>query len=132
MTVTEEFEQLLTIFVASLQDRITTKDGQWSVKGFIDVFQNVYTISSDTKIISKLLEIHLFPYILEFASNNGYKVVLAEHQNHYPDVSFVKKLNLFSKFKFVKTSSIAFCTFGNISFETFTEFESSVLSLGFS
>jgi len=37
-----------------------------------------------------LLEIHLFPKILEFAQVNGFKVVLAEHQNYYPDISFVK------------------------------------------
>lgn len=61
-----------------------------AVKGFIDVFRNVYTISSDTKIVSKILEIHLFPQILAFAQNNGYKIVLAEHQNYYPDISFVK------------------------------------------
>ena len=59
-------------------------------KGFIDVFKNIYTISSDTKIISKILEIHLFPKIVEFAQTNGYKIVLAEHQNYYPDISFVK------------------------------------------
>lgn len=47
-------------------------------------------MSSDTKIISKTLEIHLFPKVLHFAQANGYKVVLAEHQNYYPDISFVK------------------------------------------
>ena len=57
----------------SYQDHISTDDGQWSVKGFIDIFKNVYTISSDTKIVSKILEIHLFPKIVEFAKNHGYK-----------------------------------------------------------
>ncbi len=55
-----------------------------------DIFKNIYTISSDTKIISKVLEIHLFPRILQFARNNGYSIVLAECQNWYPDFSFVK------------------------------------------
>ncbi len=85
-----QFEEQLKDFVRTIQEYITTDDGQWTIKGFIDVFQNIYTISSDTKIISKILEIHLFPKILEFAQNNNYKVVLAEHQNHYPDISFVK------------------------------------------
>jgi hypothetical protein len=40
--------------------------------------------------VSKILEIHLFPQILAFAQNNGYKIVLAEHQNYYPDISLVK------------------------------------------
>lgn len=90
MAIKEEFEEQLKEFVETIQDYISTPDGQWTVKGFIDVFQNVYTISSDTKIVSKILEIHLFPKILEFSRKYGYKVVLAEHQNHYPDISFVK------------------------------------------
>lgn len=89
MSKREKFEIQLKKFVDGLEEHISTKDGQWSVKGFIDVYKNVYTISSDTKIVSKILEIHLFPKILEFAEQCGYKVVLAEHQNYYPDVSFV-------------------------------------------
>lgn len=90
MIIKKEFEQQLKEFTAGLQNHVSTQDGQWTVKGFIDVFQNVYTISSDTKIVSKILEIHLFPKILEFAKRHGYRVVLAEHQNYYPDISFVK------------------------------------------
>lgn len=42
------------------------------------------------KLFQTILEIHLFPRILQFAQANGYKVVLADHQNYYPDLSFVK------------------------------------------
>lgn len=90
MTEKEEFARKLEQFVTELRGHISSDDGQWTVKGFIDIFKNVYTISSDTKIVSKVLEIHLFPKILAFAQANGYKVVLAEHQNYYPDISFVK------------------------------------------
>lgn len=83
----EQFKE----FAASLGSHISSEDGQWTIKGFIDIFKNVYTISSDTKIISKILEIHLLPKILTFAQHNGYKVVLAEHQNYYPDISFIKE-----------------------------------------
>ncbi len=87
--VKQQFFCLLSKFVSSLDEHISTSDGQWRVKGFIDVCRNVYTISSDTKITSKILEIHLFPRILEFAQEIRYRVVLAEHQNYYPDISFV-------------------------------------------
>ena len=89
MTEKENFAKKLEAFVTELKAHISTADGNWSVKGFIDTFQNIYTISSDTKIVSKVLEIHLFPNILQFAKKNGYKVVLADHQNYYPDISFV-------------------------------------------
>lgn len=85
----KEFETQLKALATNLQHYVSTADGQWTIKGFIDVFQTVYTISSDTKIVSKILEIHLFPKIATFAKLQGYKLVLAEHQNYYPDISFV-------------------------------------------
>lgn len=86
-----EFEASLKEFADTLTGHVSTADGQWTVKGFIDIFRNVYTISSDTKIVSKILEIHLFPKILAFADEHGFAIVLAEHQNYYPDISFVLK-----------------------------------------
>ena len=81
-------------FLAALRDltdtlgaEISTKDGQWTVKGFIDVYRSIYSISSDTKVVSKILEIHLFPMLLSFAEQWGYAMVLADHQNYYPDIS---------------------------------------------
>lgn len=93
-----EFEFALNELASTLANHVSADDGQWTVKGFIDVFKNVYTISSDTKIISKILEIHLFPKILAFAERYGFAVVLAEHQNYYPDISFVCKDNKSLKF----------------------------------
>lgn len=85
----QEFLENLRAFVQSLGIYVSTEDGQWTIKGFIDVYKNIYTISSDTKIVSKILEIHIFPKILDFAEQHGYALVLAEHQNYYPDISFV-------------------------------------------
>jgi hypothetical protein len=93
-----EFESHLNEFVDSLKSYVSTNTGEWSIKGFIDVYKNIYTISSDTKIISKVLEIHLFPEILRFAEAIGYKIILAEHQNWYPDLTLVHKENDVIKF----------------------------------
>jgi len=89
MSAKIQFETSLRTFVNSIGKSISTEDGQWTVKGFIDLFKNVYTISADTKIVSKILEIHLFPSILKFAADHSFKVILAQHQNYYPDISFV-------------------------------------------
>lgn len=94
----KEFAEALARFVSGLGEYVSADDGQWTVKGFIDIYKTIYTISSDTKIVSKILEIHLFPKILQFAEENGYSIVLAEHQNWYPDFSFVKKDNQAVKF----------------------------------
>ena len=96
--IKQEFFIALTQSVSSLDEHVSTDDGQWRIKGFIDVCRNIYTISSDTKIISKILEIHLFPRILSFAEETGYRVVLAEHQNYYPDITFVHVDNEHIKF----------------------------------
>ena len=89
MTSTEDFKAALSQFAASLTDYVSTPDGQWTVKGFIDSFENIYTISGDTKVVSKILEIHLLPRIIDFAKDLGFRIVLPEHQNYYPDISLV-------------------------------------------
>ena len=93
-----EFKKALDTFTEKLEKYVSTENGDWSVKGFIDVYKNIYTISSDTKIVSKILEIHIFPQILQFADSIGYKIILAEKQNWYPDLTFVKKDNEEVKF----------------------------------
>lgn len=93
-----DFKKELKKFTESLNKYVSTDTGDWTVKGFIDIYKNIYTISSDTKIVSKILEIHIFPQLLQFADSIGYSIILAEKQNWYPDLSFVKKDNEQVKF----------------------------------
>ena len=94
MTAVSEYKQkFIEAFreeLDELRDSISCEDGQWTIKGFIDVYRNVYTLSSDTKILSKILEIHLFPIIFKFAERIGYKIILTDEQNYYPDLTFQK------------------------------------------
>ena len=85
----EKLLEYLSQYLCDIQD----SDGNWTVKGFIDIFKNIYTISLDTKVISKVLEIMLFPKILQFAIENNFDIVLSKEQNFYPDISFVDKNN---------------------------------------
>jgi Restriction endonuclease EcoRV len=93
-----DFKIELDKFAEKLEKYVSTDDGDWSIKGFIDVYKNIYTISSDTKIVSKILEIHIFPQILQFAESIDYKIILAEKQNWYPDLTFVNMKNEAVKF----------------------------------
>lgn len=93
-----EFLIKLQTFAFTLKKYVSASDNGWTIKGFIDIFENIYTISADTKIISKILEIHLFSKFLEFANQNNYELILAEKQNWYPDISFVSKENTEIKF----------------------------------
>ena len=90
-TVKSVFNTELNEFVKTLNSYVATADGQWTIKGFIDIYRRIYTISADTKIVSKLLEIHLFPRLMTFAEENGYTLIPAEKQNYYPDISLVSE-----------------------------------------
>lgn len=62
---------------------------EWTVRGFIDIFKNIYSIGFDTKVISKVVELMIFPILASFAQKFDYKLILSEHQNFYPDMTFI-------------------------------------------
>lgn len=67
---------------------LETGGNDWIVKGFIDVDKNVYTITNDTKVVSKIIEITLIPRLNAFAKRNGLTLELPSAQNYYPDLTF--------------------------------------------
>lgn len=89
----DQFREALLQYFDELRERVSTEDGDWTVKGFIDVYQRIYSVSIDTKVLSKVLELLMFPVILRFAEERGYEIVLAKAQNQYPDVSLISKSN---------------------------------------
>lgn len=89
MTSQDAFRDSLVSYFGRLRERVTTETGDWTVKGFIDVYQRIYTITLDTKVLSKALELLMFPVLVEFAQANGHKMVLARQQNQYPDISWL-------------------------------------------
>lgn len=93
-----DFKRELDSFAENLKKYVATDNGDWAIKGFIDAYKNIYTISSDTKIVSKILEIHIFPQILHFAQSINYRLILAAKQNWYPDLTFVSVQNEEVKF----------------------------------
>jgi hypothetical protein len=70
---------------------IATDKGDWIVKGFIDIYKNVYTITIDTKVVSKVMEILLIPAFHKFAEKYDLILELPPQQNFYPDLSFTSK-----------------------------------------
>jgi hypothetical protein len=70
---------------------VATEQGDWIVKGFIDIYKNIYTISIDTKVVSKVLELLLIPAFEAFAQKNDLTLELPPQQNFYPDLTFISK-----------------------------------------
>ncbi len=92
------FEKEFSSFIKDISAKISDETGNWTIKGFIDIDENIYSISYDTKIISKILETHLLPLILKFGESIDCDVILPRHQNYYPDFSFVSRQNNNIKF----------------------------------
>lgn len=85
----QTFLNLLAEEVKSYRSYLETSSGDWIVKGFIDINKNVYTITNDTKVVSKIIEILLIPRLNQFAINNGMILELPSAQNYYPDLTFI-------------------------------------------
>jgi hypothetical protein len=85
----DEFLTKLQAHAASFAKAVATNEGEWIIKGFIDVYQRIYTISVDTKIVSKVLDLLLFPMFVEFAKKHGLRLELCPQQNFYPDLTFI-------------------------------------------
>lgn len=91
VVVNDRFREQFLDYIDEFKKVLSTPNGAWSVKGFIDIAKNIYTISGDTKVISKIIELMMFPTIQKFCRENEYEMILSEEQNHYPDVTFVDK-----------------------------------------
>lgn len=86
-----DFKTSLEKYFSDFFKSVSTDKGDWTVKGFIDIYKNIYTISLDTKVVSKIIELMIFPIIVKFAYENDYDFELSNHQNHYPDLTFISK-----------------------------------------
>lgn len=85
------FFNLLAEEVKGYKDFLETDSHDWIVKGFIDINKNVYTITNDTKVVSKIIEILLIPKLDKFARAHGLELELPSKQNFYPDLTFKDK-----------------------------------------
>ena len=83
-----DFLTKLQAEVATFNLAVSTQSGDWIIKGFIDIARNIYTISVDTKVISKIMELLLFPELARFAEKHRLRMMLSKQQNFYPDISF--------------------------------------------
>jgi len=87
----DNFQKSLLKHTENFRKVLATPSGDWTVKGFIDIAKNIYTISVDTKVVSKIIELMMFPVLQKFAKENNFKMIFSAEQNHYPDVTFVTK-----------------------------------------
>ena len=87
----EDFHRRLQAHAEGFAKAVATDAGDWIIKGFIDVYRRIYTISVDTKIVSKVLELLLFPMFVEFAKSQDMEIELCPQQNFYPDLTLIHR-----------------------------------------
>ena len=77
----------------------------------------IFQISTDTKLVSKIIEIHIFPEIVKFAKKNNFDLILPDSQNYYPDLSFIYKKDktikcaVDIKTTFIRNNTRSYCDF---------------------
>lgn len=89
----DDFLTVLQFETETFAKAVATDEGDWIIKGFIDVYKNIYTISIDTKIVSKVLELLLFQMFVKFGERHNFRLDLSPQQNFYPDISFIHKIS---------------------------------------
>lgn len=90
----EEFRIQLLDYLRAHSHVLMTFDGNWTIKGFVDVNKNIYTVSADTKVVSKLLELMILPILGQFASIHTLTMIPSREQNHYPDFTFISSTGM--------------------------------------
>ncbi len=79
-------EQIKQVIISEL------KSFRWDILGIIDEKQNIFPMTSDTKVLSKVFEMKITPDFRRIASklsvkDNPCTLFLAKEQNQYPDVT---------------------------------------------
>jgi hypothetical protein len=83
-------EHAFRIYLRTVHHDLQAEDKQWNLRGFIDAARRIYSLTSDTKVISKAVELMLTPLITTFFEEQGFEVMLASEQNQYPDFTLLK------------------------------------------
>lgn len=109
-----DFREALLKKIRENMEILQDSKGNWRIKGFISSNNELFTISQDTKVLSKVLEIQIFPLLIEFAAEENLTVELANTQNQYPDVTFIDnetkdKYALDLKSTFVNEKDKSYC-----------------------
>lgn len=86
----EQFLSLLKGFAITVAPMISV-DGEWIIRGIIDNKKNVYPVSADTKLLSKIMELQVFPHLKTFFEQKGFDFEPPEFQNTYPDATVINK-----------------------------------------
>lgn len=72
--------------------RENLEDFEWNILGIVDTEKNVYPMTTDTKVLSKVFEMKIIPHFKEIieklsVEDKQCELILAKAQNQYPDIT---------------------------------------------
>lgn len=88
--VADEVYTRLCTLLPRLSEAVMDNNGDWTLKGFIDVWKKILPMTSDTKVISKAFELATTPIIVSVMEQENFQVELATKQNTYPDITILR------------------------------------------
>ena len=77
-------------FPSLLIQKIRQKGLTYEIRGLLASDDNVYPLGTDTKVISKVFELIIRPFVIEAAGEAGLIVFEAPQQNYYPDFTIMR------------------------------------------
>ena len=71
------------------------KNFKWDILGVVEESGNIFPMTPDTKVLSKVFEMKAIPYMKKIAEKlstkqNKCKIILAKEQNEYPDITITE------------------------------------------
>lgn len=77
-------------FPTAFKKKMLTSSPSFEVVGILSRDEKVYSLGSDTKVISTIFELISRPYVFQVASDYGFKVLEPRQQNYYPDFTLLR------------------------------------------
>ena len=76
--------------IDAIKKSLPNDQALWSVLGFINPRKQILAFGDDSKIIGRLFEVVVEPYLRQVANELGFELGLSEQQTVYPDFWFIK------------------------------------------
>lgn len=79
-------------FIKTILEKLPQIDDKdaWDLLGFVNKNKEVFPFGNDSKIIGRLFEVIVYPYLQAVAEELDYKLFESEKQTVYPDFYFLK------------------------------------------
>ncbi len=80
-------------FPREFNTRVSANRPDFDVRGLLTVSDDVYPLSTDTKVLSTAFELIARPFVLAIAQTHGLVMSEPTKQNHYPDFTLMRDVN---------------------------------------